>query len=498
MSPPTESAAPSASAIKTRVARGGVAVGLSTALRSILELGATLVTARLLSPADFGLVGMVLAVIGFVDMFMDLGLATVTVQREHLCREQLSGLFWVTVGVGAGLSVLTALCAPLISWGYDQPSLTRITLVLSTCLFLSAISVQHQALLKRELKFERLAIVQSVGTLAGVATVIAGALSGLGVWALVLRQVVSPLATGACAWLLMRWLPGAPPRSGLRELLGMGGHVTGFQVANYVERNLDNVLIGKFAGAFPLGCYSRAYDLLRLPLQQLGEPAGTVAVPTLSRLANDAERYRDVYLRMARALLLLTAPLTPFLIVCADWLIGLAFGPKWADAVPMFRLLGIAMLSKPLCYTIGWLFVSQGRTQELMRWGFVGSALAVLSFLVGLPWGALGVSLAYSVVDLAIRTPVLVHWIGRSGPVSSRDLWSLLVPVFGSGSAVGAVLLAFRATLGRSLSPGIGCSLSALITVVVAGALVLATPSGRRSVNDLRRLFGSKKTRLEA
>lgn len=494
MSMPTENvASPSASAIKTRVARGGMAVGVSTALRSILEFMATLVTARLLTPADFGLVGMVLAVIGFVDMFKDLGLATVTVQREQLSREQLSGLFWVTVAVGAGLTLLTALAAPLISWGYSQPSLTNITLVLSSCLFVSALSVQHQALLKRELKFERLAIVQTVSTVASVATVIGGALAGLGVWALVLRQLAGPLSGGLSAWLLTRWVPGRAPRSGMRELLGMGGHVTGFQVANYVERNLDNVLIGRFAGAFQLGCYSRAYDLLRLPLQQIGEPAGTVAMPTLSRLTSEPERYRDAYLRMARAVLLFTVPLTPFLIVCADWLIRLAFGPQWSEAVPMFRLLGIAMVVKPLSYTLGWLFLSQGRTQELMRWGVVATSLAVVCFVVGLPWGAVGVALSYSLLDLVVRTPMLIYWIGRRGPVSSKDIWLLLLSTLACSAGVGAALVAFRVTVGERLRPELGCVLGALITLAVGAGITWATPTGRRSFQDLRQLFARKK-----
>jgi O-antigen/teichoic acid export membrane protein len=494
MSIPTDNVAPaSAAAIKTRVASGGVAVGLTTALRSILELGATLVTARLLTPADFGLVGMVLAVIGFVDMFKDLGLATVTVQRKELSRQQVSGLFWVTVAVGAVLAALTALAAPLISWGYGQPLLTDITLVLSSCLFVSALSVQHQALLKRELKFERLAIVQSVGTIAGVATVIGAALAGLGVWALVLRQLAGPLASGICALLLLRWVPGRPPGEGLRELFGMGGHVTGFQVSNYIERNLDNVLIGKFAGSFQLGCYTRAYDLLRLPLQQIADPASTIAIPTLSRLAGDAERYRSAYLRMAGAVLLLTVPLTPYMIVCADWLVGLAFGSQWSAAVPMFRVLGIGMLVKPVAFTMGWLFVSQGRTGEMMRWGFIATGLAVLSFVVGLPWGAIGVALSYALLDLVVRVPALAYWIGRRGPVATSDLISLLLPTLLGCGCVGAALLAFRWSVGERLHPALGCLLGALIALFVTAALIWSTSSGRRSFDDICHLFLRKK-----
>ena len=492
MTLPQQTAA--STAISNRVAKGGIAVGASTLIRSLLEFAATLVTARLLTPADFGLVGMVLAVVGFVDMFKDMGLATITVQREHLSREELNGLFWLTAAVGTGLALLTAAAAPLISWGYGQPALTKITLVLSSCLLLSGLSVQHQALLRRELKFERLAVVQSVGTLASVVTVIGGALMGLGVWALVLKQVAGPLASGVAAWLAMRWQPGRPPRNaGLRELLQMGRHVTGFQVANYVERNLDNVLIGRFAGAVPLGCYARAYDLLRLPLQQIADPAGTVAMPTLSRLISEPARYRDAYLRMARSVLLFTVPLTPFLVLCADWLIELAFGPQWLLAIPMFQWLGLSLLVKPLSFTLGWLLISQGRTRELWRWGVAATAMAVVAFAFGLHWGAIGVAAAYALLDLVVRTPLLFQLVGRRGPVSVRDLLGLLVQPWACAAAVALALFALRHFAPPSLGPGLGSAIAAVLTLGVTAGVTWSTAEGRRSVQDLAALLRRQK-----
>jgi O-antigen/teichoic acid export membrane protein len=494
MSPPNDTAASApATAIRTRVAKGGVAVGVSTVARSLLELAATLVTARLLTPSDFGLVGMVLAVVGFVDMFKDLGLATITVQREHLSRNELSGLFWLTVAIGFGLSLATAAAAPLLSWGYGQPALTEITLALSSCLFLSALSVQHQAMLRRELKFERLAIVQGVGTLTGVCTVIAGAAYGLGVWALVLKQLAGPVASGVCAWLLLRWNPGAPRLNGVRDLLKMGSHVTGFQVANYAERNLDNVLIGRFAGPLELGCYARAYDLLRLPLQQIADPAGTVAMPTLSRLAADPPRYRDAYLRMARSVVLFTVPLTPFLVICADWLVELAFGRQWLAAIPMFRWLGLALLVKPVSFTAGWLLVSQGRTRELFRWGILATFLAVACFIAGLPWGAVGVAAAYTLLDVFVRTPILFWLVGRSGPVSARDMLGLLPQAWACVAVAGAALLGLRHFEAAWLTPGVGSALGFGVTLAATGAVTWMTASGRRSVKDLVSLLARRK-----
>jgi PST family polysaccharide transporter len=485
-------------ALKKKVLRGGRAVGIATGLRSLIDFAATLITARILSPREFGLVGMVVAITGFVDMFKDMGLATVTVQRPSITKEQLSALFWLNVAAGFLLMVITAGLAPVIAWGYGEPILTYITLALSLTLFISGLSVQHQALMRRELDFERLGVVQIISTLVGVIVVIAAALSGLGLWALVLRQVATQTAGAIASWVMSTFRPGAPKRANVRELIGMGGHVTGFQVTNYVERNLDDVLIGRFSGPADLGCYTRAYELLRLPLQQIGEPAGTIALPTLSRLHQDAERYREAYLRIARPLLMVTIPLCPVLLLTADWIVGLAFGEKWLFTVPLFQWLGVSLLVKPISYSCGWLFVSQGRTQELWRWGILASVLAVGSFIAGLPWGAVGVAASYGLLDLFVRAPILFWWIGRSGPVKTSDLMRLAVPAWICAAAVALSLVGLRKLLGATFPSYFGLPIAAVLSLAVAVALMLAMPSTRGSLSDIMELLGRKKRKEKA
>ncbi len=481
------------SSLKNRVMKGGRAVGIATALRSVIDFAATLVIARLLSPREFGLVGMVVAITGFVDMFKDMGLATVTVQRESITKEQLSALFWLNAASGFVLMALTAAIAPLVSWGYGEPVLRNVTLALSATLLLSGLSVQHQALLRRELRFQSLAVVQIVGSFTGVVVVVVAAWSGLGLWALVLRQIAYQLASGLTAWFTVRWWPGWPKRADVRSLIGMGGHVTGFQVTNYVERNLDDVLVGRFAGATDLGCYSRAYELLRLPLQQIADPVGTVALPTLSRLNGDPARYREAYLRIAQPLLLVTIPLCPFLLFSADWIVHLAFGNQWSNTVPMFQWLGVSLLMKPVFFSCGWLFVSQGRTQELWRWGVLATILAVASFIVGLPWGAVGVAASYTLLDLVVRGPLLLYWIGRRGPVSSRDLLMQTVPSWVCAAAIAAALFGLRKLLGSDVSAPVGLALAVIVSLVVGGGLMFAIPSTRTALGDVAELLGRKK-----
>ena len=247
--PPPES-------LKGRVARGGIATALGTGLRSLIDLGATLVIVRIISPEAFGWVAMVVAITGLIDMFKDMGLATVTIQAPKITDAQLSVLYWLNVGIGAGLMSITAALAPALAWLYDEPSLVDITLALSLSMLLGSFAIQPVALLRRKLQFERVVLVEFAATAVAAGTVITAALAGLGVWALVLRQLSRSLTLAVAATLAARRWPGLPRRTAVRELLAAGGRLTGFQVTNYIERNLDNALIGRFSGAFDLGCYT--------------------------------------------------------------------------------------------------------------------------------------------------------------------------------------------------------------------------------------------------
>ena len=493
-SAPDDSAPPPPESLKGRVARGGIATALGTGLRSLIDLGATLVIVRLISPEAFGWVAMVVAITGLIDMFKDMGLATVTIQSPTISDGQLSVLFWLNVGLGAALTLLTAALAPALAWIYGEPTLVDITLALSLSMLIGSVAIQPLALLRRRLQFERVVMVEFAATAVGAMSVVSGALAGLGVWALVLRQLLRPLTLAVAATLAAGRWPGLPRRAPVRELLAAGGRLTGFQVTNYIERNLDNALIGRFSGAFDLGCYTRAYDLLRLPLSQIGGPAASIALPALSRLISEGARYREAYLKILRSILLLTVPIYLFLVICADWIIPLAFGPQWDRAIPMFRWLGVALLVKPISYTTGWLFISQGRMRELLRWGLLATGIAAASFVVGLPWGAVGVAAAYSLTDVLIRAPILFYWVGRSGPVRTGDLLRAGLPIALSAALVAPSLLGLRAWLPETTPLWASCLAGAVVTLLLTVLGMSVVPGGRRTFTDAIDLFRRKRT----
>ena len=225
-----------------------------------------------------------------------------------------------------------------------------------------------------------------------------------------------------------------------------GGHLSGFNAMNYIVRNLDNVLIGKFVGAAALGIYSRAYQLLLLPLSQINGPISNVAVPALSRLQNDPQRYRAYHRKMVMLVCALSMPVVAFLFVSADHAVRLMLGPKWMEAVSIFRLLGPAAFIGTFNVASGWVFVSLGQTDRQFKMGIVVAALTVAAFFAGIPWGARGVAAAFSISVCVLRWPTLVYCF-KATPLRMGDLGrAIWLPTLTSIGA-GAALLAMRWTV---------------------------------------------------
>ncbi len=245
--------------IGRRSVRGGAATVAAQATAFAVNTGATMILARLLTPADFGLVAMVRALMGLPAIFRDLGLSTVTVQRAHLTHEQVSGLFWTNVLVSSLLTVLVALLSPAVAWFYGEPRLVWITSALGLVFLLEGLTAQHLALLRRHMAFTSLAGIQVGASLIGVLVGLAAAWQGLGYWALVMMSLGTSATSMVLAWVLYRWRPAFRfPLREMRALLAFGSNITGFNLLNYFARNLDNVLIGKVWGPSPLGLYAKA------------------------------------------------------------------------------------------------------------------------------------------------------------------------------------------------------------------------------------------------
>ncbi len=371
--------------------------GLSRVLTQLVQFGSIVVLARLLTPEQFGLTAIVITFTSFAMLFTDLGLGAAIVQRPTLEPDDLSTAFWINALSGLSLTLLFAGLAPLFGELYGQPRLVALVLVGSLSFTLS-LGVVHNALLERQLKFRALSLVVPTSALLGLGVTVVLALAGLGALSLVIGTVVTTVAKTVWLWSLVRWWPRTrPSRAAARRLWSYSGHLFGFNVINYWARNADNLLIGAVSGAAPLAFYSRAYNLMLVPVQQSTQVVGRVLFPALSNLAGEPERLRRAYLRAVRIMAAITFPLTIGSAAAAPALIDLLLGPRWR---PVARLLAILALSGPaqiISGTTGVIYQAVGRTDVLFRRGLVASACTVVAIVIGLSGGALGVAIAVSV-----------------------------------------------------------------------------------------------------
>lgn len=476
--------------LKGRSVRGGFVTLASQGLKFGLSLLSISVLARLLDPADFGLVAMVAVVAGFVSLFKDMGLSMATVQRAEINHAQISTLFWINVAISTALGAVMALSAWPIAWFYGEPRLTTITIVLSLGFPLSGLGIQHQALLRRQMRFTTLAAVEIVTQF--VAFCVGVTLAGLGIFywpdfnyiALAVSPPASSLVAAIGYWIACDWRPGAPRRgTGVRGMVRFGANLTGTQIVSYFARNIDSLLIGKFFGEVVLGLYNRGYSLLLLPQRQCLAPLRNALLPALSRVATDPDRFRRAFYELYEKVAFLTIPLVFALICTADWLVRVVLGPEWDEAATYFVALGPVAVTQVIASTCNWAFVTTGKAHEQLRFAMFNGVLITLIIAVSVYWGPLAVALAYSISGVLIRTPILFWYTGRVTPIQTSRLYILVIPYLVAGAAqVAAMLLLRELFLGANALLSLSVVGSAGV-VAYAAALALI-PQGRRALKE--------------
>ena len=480
-----------------RSVRGGVVTIASQGLKFCSAMGATIILARLLTPADYGLIGMVAVVAGFVSMFKDMGLSVATIQKEEINAEQISTLFWINVLLSTAVMLVMVAIGPIVAWFYGEPRLTLITICFAQVALIGGLTSQHEALVRRQMRFTALAVLEIGSLIVGIFVAVTLAWYGARYWALVASQLAQTLTYAVGIWIVCGWRPGMPVRnSGVRSMFAFGRNLTGFHVINYFARNLDNMLIGKFWGSWQLGLYAKAYQLLLLPIDQINSPIATVALPVLSRLTDSPERYRKAYLRILQKVAILTMPIMAFMIACSDWMVSLVLGPQWIEASRIFAVLGIVGMVQPIANTTGWLFMTQGRTRHMFQWGLIGSSIIIGSIVLGLPWGAIGVATSYSLVSLLIVTPLLFWFVGREGPVRTMDFYRAVAPVAASALSVLGLLLILRQWL-TVTRPLVGLLIGFVVTVTGTALILAASSQGRMALGDFIQLFSHLRKKTE-
>jgi O-antigen/teichoic acid export membrane protein len=408
--------------LKHKVIRGGLAKAFAQGGSLFLRMLSLMVLARLLTPKDFGLVGMVTAFTGVLNLFRDFGLSTATVQRGHVTDDEISTLFWVNNLVGLLLGLVLAGMAPFVAEFYHEPRLLWVSIILATSFIFNGAGVQHNAVLQRQMRFTALAAIDIISLVLSTGIGIAMAATGFGYWALVAAAVAQPLVGTICLWFTTGWTPGKPHFHGeIFSLLRFGGMFTLINLIVYVAYNLEKVLLGRFWGANALGLYGRAYQLVNLPTDNLNSAFSGVAFAALSIVRNQPERFKSYFLRGYSLVVALTIPITLAAALFAHDLILVLLGPKWDEVAAIFRLLAPTILVFALINPLAWLTFSLGMLGRNLKIVLVLAPLVITGYVLGLPYGPKGVAIGYSSLMVLWCLPHIA-WCVHGTVVSFRDI----------------------------------------------------------------------------
>jgi PST family polysaccharide transporter len=428
--------------------RGAAATVSAQGVGLAIQIVGTILLARLLTPADFGIVTMVTTFGLLLMSFGSSGFAEAVIQPAQMNRFQASNLFWIVSAIGLVLTIGFAAAGSLLGRFYRNPLVPNVTAAVSVAIFIGAASTIHLALLKRAMRFGAVSANDLVGRTVYTGTGILLALRGWGYWALVAGIVAQGLMTTMLAWWQCKWIPSWPRRGvGTRSMVVFAANVYGRFSANYFTRNFDNLLVGWRFNAAALGFYKRAYDLFALSASQLTAPLHSVALAALSRLNHDPVRFRRYLANSLGIIAFVGMAVGADLTLVGKDVVRLVLGPKWSESGRIFELFGPGIGVMLLYSTVGWIHLAIGKPGRWLRWTLVESAATALLFVVALPWGPAGIAVAWSV-----------------------SFWILLIPAFWyAGEPIGLGVSSVIAAVWR-------CAAASLMAGLATAAIIRGTP----------------------
>lgn len=473
------------SSLRVTALRGGAWTVGAQGGHFVIQIASISVLARLLAPEDFGLIGMLAAVISLLGLFREMGLSTAIVQRSSIASGELTRIFWLSVYLGIVLFILTAASGFGAAWLMEEPRLIAIAPWFGACFLLGSLETVPAGILRRNLRFRSIAVRDVTVRLIGLFAAVTAALAGFGYWSLVVQAVASALLQLVFTWTAAAWWPREPgsPWKTMRPYAGFGAAFTGSNLASYLTQNLDSLLIGKIWGAVPLGYYSRARMLMIQPVNQFVGPVATVLLPVFCRIKDDSTKMRKTIAALSIPFLVLPCLLTPWLIVGAPEVVRILLGLEWEGTTNILRWLAGSIIYLPIGTLLYLVLVSSGRTTLLMHWTWTGALAVTVGYIIGVRFGVVWVAAAFTLTGILVRVPIAVFVCNKTGLIDAKRLMASYGCVLVSGIGL-CVLLNFCRNMLKSADCG---DLTTLAVLSLPAAIILLLAIG---THPLRRMRG--------
>jgi len=466
--------------------RGAAWSTLTFGVSKGLLLLTTIVLARVLEPADFGLLALALVVVLYLDVLGDLGVGPAVIQRRETSEagadRTAATAVVLAVSTGAVLTVLAALCAPLLARVFDEPGLTGVVQVIALSFLLRMMGIVHKSRLAKELQFARTAMPEITGALVKGGLSIGLAFAGAGVYSLAWGQVAGAAVTTCLYWAVSEWrFRPAVDRDIARALLRFGVPVTLLGGLSATRTTMDQLIIGLQLDAEALGQYAIAFRLPELLVLHLCVLVSGALFASYAKVSDDPDRLRRGYRSALRLVSLITLPVGVGLALIAPDVIPLAFGPQWEPAVPVMQLLALGAALNSVAFNVGDVYKAIGRVEVLNRLAVLYLAVAAPTLWLLAPSGIVAVaagSLALSAVFTVIRFAVA----SRIMRVPTRAILGELMPAVVATAGM-AMCVAGVAVLLDELPSG-----ARLVLLVITGGITYVAALAAVSRSTVRQV----------
>lgn len=412
---------------------------LSAVLIAFLQIAQISIVSRFLSLADFGLMSILMIVIGFSQSFIDMGISNAIIHKQEISHVQLSTLYWLSLLIGFLFFLILLMISPYIANFYSEPRLAELLPLLSLTFLIQPLGQQFMVILQKNLQFSNIARIDVLSKFVSLVTSSILAWKGLGVTSLIGGTLFST-AVQALLFMYDGWKYCRPSFvfqiREVKDFLNFGLYQTAERTINYFNLQIDSILIGKILGVEELGLYTIAKQLVMKPAQVFNPIISRVTFPAMSKIQNDICKIRDVYLKTIHYLSLVNFPIYAFIFLYASEILDLLFGPEWIHGANILRILSVWGAIRSTGNPVGSLLLARGEVKRGFIWNLCLFLYTPLGIYIGSQWGVSGIS--FALLIMAFPLNFVLNWYFLVNPLcgvnffkySREVLRPLLITVF--------------------------------------------------------------------
>ena len=378
--------------LKQKAVSGMVWTALQRYSTMFIQFISGIILARLLTPHDYGCIGMLSIFMLLAENFIDGGFGSALIQRKHPTQEDYSTIFWWNLGMAVIMYSVLFVSAPAISGFYDIPLLCDVLRVQGLVLFIYAFNIVQRNQLKKKLNFKVLSIVTITTSLAALSVTIFMAYKGFGVWALVTQNLISAAIPAIVFWFFIKWRPiWSFSWKSFRELFSFGFYMFLTHLLNTFGNQIQGLLIGRVYNSSTMGYYSKALGTEKLASHSISQVMTQVTYPLYAEVQDDKVALSNMIKRLTLTLAYITFPLMLVLILCAKPLFILLYSERWINSVPYFQVLCLAGFVSCLIAVNTQPIAAIGKSKAMFTWTVIKRIAGISFVVIGLLlWGMKG------------------------------------------------------------------------------------------------------------